>query len=194
MRNATARLPPERRAIVLVHVDAGEHLAPELGQVVVHDGNRGEAGVDHLEHVIVFEHVGRLVDDDCRLAARFQLLVQADEALVIDARLSDEHLLTGQIVHRGDRRRARSGDHHFADVGARRLGEGDELLHLGPDGHHGRDHVDLAAREGGIQLIARHRHDDDVHLEVARLQVRVQIVLECLQGLVGDSRAPARCR
>ena len=105
---------------------------------------------------------------------------------MIGARLADEHLLTGQIVHRGDRRRARPGDHHLAHVGARRLREGDELLQLGPDGHHGRDHVDLAAREGRIQLIARHRHDHHVHLEVARLQVLVQIVLERLQGLVGD--------
>ena len=164
---------------------SGEHLAPELGQIVVHDGDRGEAGVDHLEHVIVFEHVGGLVDHHGRLAARLQLLVQAGEALVIDARLSDEHLLAGQIVHRGDRRRSWPGDHHFAHVGARRLREGDELLQLGPDGHHGRDHVDLAAREGRVQLIARHRHDHHVHLEVAGLQVRVQIVLEQLQRLVG---------
>ena len=76
-----ARLPPERTATSLVHLDAGEHLAPELGQIVVHDGNRGEAGVDHLEDVVVFEHVGRLVDDDGRLAARFQLLVQAGRAI-----------------------------------------------------------------------------------------------------------------
>ena len=71
---------------VFVHGDAGEHLAPELGQIVVHDGDRGEAGVDHLEHVIVFEDVGGLVDHHGRLAARFQLLVQLGEALVIDAR------------------------------------------------------------------------------------------------------------
>ena len=55
---------------------------------------------------------------------------------------------------------------------------------FGPDGHHRRDHVDLAVREGGIQLIARHRHDHHVHLEVAGLQLRVQIVLERLQRLV----------
>ena len=36
----------------------------------------------------------------------------------------------------------------------------------------------------GVELIARHRHDDDVHLEVAGLQVRVQIVLERFQRLV----------
>ena len=155
---------------VLVHVDTGEHLAPELGQVVVHDGDWSEAGVDHLEHVIVLEDGGGLDEHGRRLAARLQLLVQLDEALLIDAPFADEHLLTGEIVHRGDRRRAWPGDHDFAHIGARRLREGRELLQLGPDGHHGRDHVHLAARQSGVQLIARHRHDHHVHLEVAGLQ------------------------
>ena len=61
LRNATARVPPDRTVTSRVHRDVGEHLAPELGQIVVHDGDRGEAGVDHLEHVIVFEDVGGAV-------------------------------------------------------------------------------------------------------------------------------------
>ena len=48
--------------------------------------------------------------------------------------------------------------------------------------------------EGGVQLIARHRHDHHVHLEVAGLQVRVQIVLEQLQATRTSARAPAPCR
>jgi hypothetical protein len=52
------------------------------------------------------------------------------------------------------------------------------FLQFGSDGDHGRHHVGLAGPERGIELIARHRHDHDVHLEVARRQVRVQIVLE----------------
>ena len=92
-----------------MHLDVGEHLAPELGQIVVHDGDRGQAGVDHLEDVVVFEHAGGLVDDHRRLALRLQLAVQAGEALVIDAPFADEHLLAGQIVHawRSAARRAR---------------------------------------------------------------------------------------
>ncbi len=54
---------------VRVHLEIGEHLAPELGQIVVHDGDRREAGVDHLEHVIVFEDGGGLHEHDWRLAA-----------------------------------------------------------------------------------------------------------------------------
>jgi membrane-bound lytic murein transglycosylase MltF len=56
-----------------MHLDVGEHLAPERCQIVVDDGNRREAGVDHLEHVIVFEHIGSDRDDDWRLAARLQV-------------------------------------------------------------------------------------------------------------------------
>ena len=61
-----------------------------------------------------------------------------------------------------------------------------ERLQLGRDGHHRGDHVHFAAYEGGVQLIARDWHDHDVDLEVAGLQVRVQIVLEQLQRLVGN--------
>src|SRR6185436_16573567 len=40
---------------VFVNGDAGEHLPPELGQIVVHDRDRNEPGVDHFEDVVVFE-------------------------------------------------------------------------------------------------------------------------------------------
>ena len=109
---------PHRDA--LVHLETGEHLAPEVGQIVVHDGDRDKAGVDHLEHVIVLEHLGGLVDHHRRLAARLQFSVQADDALFVNAPFANEHRLAGQIVQRGDWRRAGPGDHHFADVRARR--------------------------------------------------------------------------
>ena len=172
---------------VPVHIEAGEDLLPEIGQIVVDDGDRCETGVDHLEDVVVFEDVGRLLDHHGRLAARFQLLVQADDVPVIDAGLADEHLLTRQIVERRDARRARTGDDHFADVGARRLRESRDFLQLRPDRDHGRDHVNLAAFEGLVQLIARQRHDHHVHLQVPRLQLGVQVAFERLQGFIGDS-------
>ena len=100
-------------------------------------------------------------------------------------RFAHEHFLAGQIVQRGDRRRTRSGDDHFVHIGPGRIREGDELLALRRDGHHRRDQVDLAVLERGIQLIARHRHHDHVHLEVPGLQVFVQIGLEQLGPLVG---------
>ena len=169
---------------VFVNRDAGEHLAPELGQVVVHDRDRGEAGIDHLEDVVVFEHLGSLVDDHRGLATCFQLVVQLGEGVVICAGFSDEHVLASQIVDRGDRRRSRSGDHHLAHIGARRLGERGNRLELRPDRHHRRDHVHLTVQEGWSQQIPRHRQDDHMHLEVARLEVRVQIVLERFERLV----------
>ena len=145
-------------------------------------------GVDHLEDVVVFEHVGSFVDDHDGLAACFQLRVQLGDAVVIRARFPDKHRLAGQIVDRGNRRRSRPGDDHLAHVGARRLGEGGDRLQFGPDRHHRRDHVHLALQEGWRQQIARHRQDHHMHLEVARLEVRVQIGLEQLEGL---ERQPA---
>ena len=130
---------------VAVHVEIGEHLLPEVGQIVVDDGDRRETGIDHLEHVIVLEDVGGLVNHHGRPAARDELLVQPGEALVIGAHLANEHLATGQVVHGGDRRRTRPGDHDLTHVGACRLREGHDLLELGPDGLHGGHHVDRAA-------------------------------------------------
>ena len=85
---------------VRVHRDVFEHLAPELGQKVVHDGDRGETGVHHLEHVIVFEDDRGLLDHDRGLAARLQLGTQAQEVLLVEAPFADEHCLTREIVHR----------------------------------------------------------------------------------------------
>ena len=172
---------------IAVHRDVLEHRAPEFGQIVVHDCDRCEAGVHHLEHVIVFEDIGSDRDRDRRLAARLQLRVQGRETVVVDAPLADEHLLAGQIVNSLDRRRSWPGDDDFVDAAARRHREGDEFFPLGGHGHHGRDHVHRAARESGVELLARHRQDDHVDLEVAGLQVRVEIVLEQLQRLVRQS-------
>ena len=171
---------------VVVDREAGEHLAPELGQIVVHDRNRGKARVDHLENVIVFEHVGSLVDRHRGLAPCLQADVQFREAVVIDAVFSHEHRLAGQVVDRGDRRRARSGDHHFIHVGAGRLRESRNHLQFWPHRHHGRDHVDGAFQEGRPQHVARHRHHHHVQFEIAGLQLLVQIVLERLERLVGQ--------
>ena len=118
----------------------------------------------------------------CSLNLAFRLL----RALGVDAPLADEHLLAGQIVHGGNRRRARAGDHHFVDIGAGRVREGDEFLALGRDGHHRGDHVDQAADEGRVELVALHRHQHHVHLEVPGLQVLVELALEQLRPLVGD--------
>ena len=87
---------------VLVHGDVGKYLLPELRQKVVDDGYRHEAGIHHLEDVIVFEDSGSVHDDDGRLAALLELSVQTREALVVNAPLADEHFLAGEVVHRID--------------------------------------------------------------------------------------------
>ena len=69
--------------------------------------------------------------------------------LVVEASLSNEHCLTRKIVHRSNRRRSRTGDHHFAHVGARRSGERNELLPVWSDGQHSGNHIHPATREAG---------------------------------------------
>ena len=172
---------------ICVHGQPREHFLPELREVVVRDGDRDEAGADHLEDVIVFEDDGESCDHHGRLAAGFELLVQLGKALGIEALFADEYLLAGQIVERRDRWRARPGYHDFAHIGPGRLRKARECPSLGRHRQHRGDEVDLAGQEGRGQLIARQRHGRDVHLEVAGLQVGVQIVLELLDRLVGQA-------
>ena len=123
LRMGTARLAPVRRVTVSWTVMFGEHLLPERRQVVVDDDRRDEAGVDHLEQVVVFEVPWGFLDGDRRLALRLQPLVQRDEARVEVAVLARVDVLSGQIVDRANRRGAGTGHHHLADVRARGIGE-----------------------------------------------------------------------
>ena len=82
-----------------------EHLLPELRQVIVHDRGLDQAGIDHLEDVIVLEVLGRRLDDGQRLAGGLQAAVEGDQAVVIAAGGADEDLSAGQVVSGVDGRR-----------------------------------------------------------------------------------------
>jgi hypothetical protein len=153
----------------VVNLDACEDLLPEAGEKVVDDGDWREAGVNHLEDVVVFEHVGRF-DDHCRrLAARLQIRIEPRDRIEVGADPADEHFLAGEIVGRCDRRSTGPGHHDLIDVLARWLRQGRDGFDLRPDGDHGRDHVDLAVEQRAGQHAARHRHRHDVQLEIAGL-------------------------
>ena len=79
---------------VLVHLEGRKHPCPELSKVIVHDDDGHEPPVDHLEQVVVFEHLGCGRDDDRRPAAGGQVSVQAFEAFEVAAAPPDEHRLS----------------------------------------------------------------------------------------------------
>jgi hypothetical protein len=53
-----------------VHREAGEDLLPERREVVVDNRDRDQPGVDHLQHVVVFEVVGDELHEHRRLVLR----------------------------------------------------------------------------------------------------------------------------
>src|SRR5436189_271369 len=59
-----------------VRDELGEDLLPEIGDVVLDDGRLDEAGVHHLEDVLVLEILGRQPNLDLRLARLAELLVE----------------------------------------------------------------------------------------------------------------------
>ena len=86
--------------------------------------------------------------------------------------LADEYLLAGQIVNRGDRRR--SGPVTTTWFTLVRVGseKATSFSRSGVTVTIAATMSTLPLGERRIQLVARHRHDHHVHLEVAGLQVR----------------------
>ena len=116
----------------------------------------------------------------------FSFVVQRDQALPGAAVLAGVDVLPGQVVDRGDRRGARTGHDHLADVGAGGIGEVHDRLQLRPDDDLGHHAVDLALRQRRGQQVAWQRHEDDADLRrVRRLELLVQLLLERLPQLVG---------
>ena len=167
--------------------DRGEDLFPEGRHVVVDHRNRDDVRVDHLEHVVVFEVARNLPDGGRRLALRLQPPVQRDEALVVLAVFAGVDILPGQVVGRGNRGGGWARHDDLADVGASGVGEVHQRLQFRPDRDLGHHDVDLAFREGPRQEVARERYEDDIDPGIARLELLVQLILEGLPELVGQS-------
>ena len=184
---ATARLPPVRSVSVGMDRHVLENLLPVLRQVVVHDGRGNEARVHHFHQVVVLEALGRLLDCDGGFAFRLQRPVQRLQARMVAGRLADEDFLPGQVIQRGDGRRARGCDKDLVHVLPRRIGEVHDFLPLGRDCQLGDDHVDLTRLERRNQHVPRHRDGDDVDLQIAGLQFLVQLLFEEGQVFVGES-------
>ena len=156
--------------------------------MVVDDGERDQADVQHLEQVLVLEVlVGR---DQPRRGApgRHQAPVQGLEARPVAARAADPDLPAGQVVEGRDLRRGRPGDHDLPDVLEVGLGEVDLGPALGRDRQVGGDEVALARQQGRDQAVAADRDEVDGHLRRALGALPLaQEGLERAHVLVGDA-------
>ena len=139
---------------------------PEPRLVVVDDQNFDEPGAGHLEQIFVLELLGSRHDDHRLEAALREVVVEFHEAVVVAARLADEHLLTGEVVERVDGGAIRSGDDDLLHVRDPRIREVDQLLAIGRHGEVGHHHVAAAVEQRRQQLIARNGHEEHVHLQV----------------------------
>ena len=113
---------------VLVDGEVRKDLLPEVGEIVVDHDGRDQAGVHHLEQVVVLEVRRRLADHHRRLPLGLELLVEREQALVVAAELAGEDFLARQVLDGGDRRRAGTGDQDLADVLPGGIAEVDVLL------------------------------------------------------------------
>ena len=77
----------------------GEDLLPEVGEVVLDDGHLDEAGVHHLEDVLVLEILRRQPDFHRRLLRLRELGVERLDALVVARGLAQVDVLPRQVLH-----------------------------------------------------------------------------------------------
>ena len=156
--------------------------------LVDHDDG-DETGVHHLEQVLVLEQLVGEGQLRRRASRQTEAIVQADEALVVAARLPDDDLFAAQVVDGLELRFVRAGrpgDDDLVHSGHEGLGEVHELsARVGNSDVPDRD-VAIALGEPGDQLFTPDRNDDDEDAQVSGRELLVQLLLELLQGLVGE--------
>ena len=57
----------------------GEHLFPERRDVAVDDDGLDQAGVEHVERILIFDVVGRWPQHDLRLALLAEVFVESEQ-------------------------------------------------------------------------------------------------------------------
>ena len=87
---------------VVVHGELRKDLLPEVRQVLVDDDERNEAGVEHLDQILVLQRLGGFLEYHRWFLFGRKLLVECNEALVIARRFAHEDFLAGEIVQAGD--------------------------------------------------------------------------------------------
>ena len=173
-----------------MHVDVREDLRPELREIIVDDRDADEAGVHHLEDVVVVETLRGLEDRDRWAPASLEPQVECPQALGVTARSPDEDFQSGQVLDGFHDGHARRGHHDLADVAP----DGNRKIHgLLPLRGHGllrRDGIDLACDECRQEPVALHRHGDHVDAKIPGLARRVELRFEPLQ--VGECQTALR--
>ena len=164
-----------------------EHLLPERREVIVDDGGRDEAGIHHLEEVLVLELLIRLDDAYWRTSGLLQRSIQATEATEVARGPAYVHVAPGQVFGALGRRHALAGDDDFAHVAEQRRREVHQRLAFGGDGEVGGRDVSAPLDQRLQQPVATDRNECDRHHERAGLQPLVQERLERLACLVGGA-------
>ena len=118
--------------------------------------------------------------------------VELGQALRVAAGGPHEDLAPGEVVRLPEGRRAGGGDHHLPGLREQRGGERHLRGARGGDGEVGHGHVAAPFEQGGQQLVARDRDEDDVDEARARPEPAVQLLLEQAPGLEAPAAlAPA---
>ena len=155
--------------------------------MLIYDDHRNEAGVHHLQEVLVLQMLVCRVERHRRLPGGLERRVQAGQALVVAAREPDPYLPPGEIVQALQRQGCGTRDDDLAQLGRERLGEVDDRLSLRRDRESGSGNVAAPFDEAGQEMIACGRAKDDVYgTHASSAKLLVQELLELPECVVGD--------
>ena len=103
LRIATARWPPVRTGARSCRTRPAKHLFPESREIVVDHGRWDQAGVDHLQKVVVLQAFRRFLDDDGRAAGGLEAPVERLEAVEIARAPANEDPLSAELAEGSQR-------------------------------------------------------------------------------------------
>ena len=180
-------LPTGAHRQILVDPDVVEDPGPEHGLVAVDDGRRQQAGIDHLQEVLVLEELLRRHQPNRLQASRPEVVVELLEAPPVAGGTPHVDLPAREIVQRARPVRGRPGDHQLADVAQQRVREVDPFEPALRDREVGGRDVAETALEGRQQLVPLYRDDQDPDLERPGSELLIQELLELGERLVRDA-------
>jgi hypothetical protein len=150
---------------------------PDLGDVVVGDGELENSGVDHLHQIVLLQNLVHLFDLDRSVALFSQAVTErtqaTDKAAAAD-RIDGASSKVGQALQTCD---SLAGDHDLGHIGKIGIGKGYALLPFGGHSQTGGDNVSPALDQGRQQPIEGDRYEDQLCFELPAGDTPVE---ECL--------------
>ena len=139
---------------LLVHAQVRQDLAPEEGGVAIHDGDTDQAGIDHLQQIVIRKVLRRRLELDRRLALARKPCVELLQVTPITGGPPHHDILAREVVEGAHHGRLRPCDHQLLDAAEERPAPVHLGHALGGQREDAGGHVTAACQEVGDERVA----------------------------------------